>query len=139
MTRFYTYPELTSKSLAADKSYGTGPFLAWLEERRITQLIPVLDRTRQTDGKLTRDAFTYDPERDTYTCPEGHALSLQSVNEETRVKRYLAPAGTCRACPIRARCTDTGARSIVRLMDEEVREKVRALAETPAVQVARRR
>ncbi|MEM8760128.1 MAG: IS1182 family transposase [Pseudomonadota bacterium] len=129
----------TPASLAADKSYGTGPFLAWLEGRRITQLIPVLDRSRQTDGKLTRDAFAYDPERDTYTCPEGHVLSLRSVNEETRVKRYLPPTGTCRACPIRAQCTDTGARSVVRLMDEEVREKVRALAETPAYIAARRR
>ena len=36
--------------LAADKGYGTGPFLAWLEEKKVTAHIPVLDRQRQSDG-----------------------------------------------------------------------------------------
>ena len=44
-------------SLAADKSYGTAPFLAWLLDRQVTPFVPVLDRKGQTDGKLTRDAF----------------------------------------------------------------------------------
>jgi hypothetical protein len=126
-------------SLAADKSYGTGPFLSWLEQRQVTQYIPVLDRSRQTEGKLTRDAFAYDPARDAFTCPKGRVLRLRSVNEETRAKRYMPAAGTCKNCPIRAQCTDTTARTVVRLMDEEVRDKVRALAETDAFQVARAR
>lgn len=44
-------------SLAADSSYGTSPFLVWLEDREVIQYTPVLDRTRQTDDKLTREAF----------------------------------------------------------------------------------
>src|ERR671929_713176 len=36
--------------LGADKSYGTGPFLAWLLARGVSPHIPVLDRTAQTDG-----------------------------------------------------------------------------------------
>lgn len=71
-------------SIAADKSYGTGPFLSWLLERNITPYIPVLDRKAQTDGKMTRDAFTYDAERDAFTCPQGHDLPLGTVNTETR-------------------------------------------------------
>jgi transposase len=38
--------------LAADKAYGTGPFLGWLSERKIVPHIPVLDRQRQVDGLL---------------------------------------------------------------------------------------
>jgi hypothetical protein len=42
--------------LAADKAYGTGPFLAWLSGRKITSHIPVLDRQQQTGGLLIREA-----------------------------------------------------------------------------------
>ena len=53
------------------------------------------------------------------------------------MKRYKPPAGACRDCPIRTTCTDAPARSVVRLMDEEVRDRVRALADTDAFHTAR--
>ena len=126
-------------SIAADKSYGTGPFLSWLFDREITPYIPVLDRKGQTDGKLTRDAFAYDVERDMYVCPKGHELALRGVNTETRVKRYKAKASLCRDCPLRAQCTDAPSRTVVRLMDEEARQKARHLAKTDAFHTARAR
>ncbi len=126
-------------SIAGDKSYGTGPFLSWLLDREITPYIPVLDRKGQTDGKLTRDDFAYDADKDAYVCPQGHELPLRTVNTETRVKRYKAKASQCRDCPLRAQCTDAPYRTVVRLMDEEARQKVRDLAETDAFQTARAR
>ncbi len=126
-------------SIAADKSYGTGPFLSWLFEREITPYIPVLDRKAQTFGKLTRDAFDYDADKDAYVCPQGHELPLRSVNAETRVKRYKAKASLCRDCPLRAQCTDAPSRTVVRLMDEEARQKARDLADTDAFHTARAR
>lgn len=126
-------------SLAADKSYGTSPFLAWLEERKITQYIPVLDRTKQTDGKLTREAFTHDAERDVFVCPEGRDLKLRADIPERRLKRYQGNKKTCGACPIKASCTDAPSRSLAVSTDEPLREKVRAIAETEAYQSARRR
>lgn len=77
-------------SLAADKSYGTAPFLAWLLERHVTPYIPVLDRKGQTDGKFTRDRFRYDPDRDLFLCPEEQELALRSITPSTGVKRYEA-------------------------------------------------
>jgi len=127
----------TPKSLAADKSYGTGPFLAWLMDLKIAPHIPVLDRKRQTDGKYTRDAFVYDSEADSFTCPQGAKLKLRSVHLDTRVKRYKPPASACRNCLHKASCTDAPTRSLVRLMDEEAREHVRALAETDAFAASR--
>jgi len=44
--------------LGADKSYGTGPFLAWLLARGVDPHIPVLDRMTQTNGMFTRESFT---------------------------------------------------------------------------------
>lgn len=127
------------EDIAADKSYGTGPFLSWLIEREITPYIPVLDRKGQTDGKLTRDAFAYDAERDIFICPQGHELPLRSVNTETRVNRYKAKKSQCRDCPLRAQCTDAPFRTVVRLMDEDARQKARELAATDAFHAARAR
>lgn len=124
-------------SLAADKSYGTGPFLAWLIGRKTAPHVPVLDRKRQTGGKYTRDVFVYDPQTDSFTCPQGAKLTLRSVRQDTRVKCYKPPASACRNCPLKAACTDAPTRSLVRLMDEEAREHVRALAETDAFIVSR--
>ena len=47
----------TPHRLAADKAYGTGPFLAWLFKRETDPHVPVLDRTRQTGGKLDQGIF----------------------------------------------------------------------------------
>lgn len=124
-------------SLAADKSYGTGPFLAWLMDQKIEPHVPVLDRMRQTDGKYTRDAFVYDAETDSFTCTQGAKLTLRSINRDTRVKRYKPPASACRNCPLKTACTNAPTRSLVRLMDEEAREHVRALAETDAYVASR--
>jgi transposase len=51
---------LKAKRLAADMSYGTGSFLTWLTEKEVEPHIPVLDRSKQTDGKFTREHFTFD-------------------------------------------------------------------------------
>jgi len=130
---------ISPTSLAADKSYGTGPFLTWLTKRAITPYIPVLDRKKQTDGKLTRDAFEYNAADDIYVCPQGHALTLRSINRQTRVKRYKAKVTHCRDCPIREACTDSTQRSLVRHLDEEARQAARDLAETDAFHEARRK
>ena len=127
------------KTIAADKSYGTGPFLSWLLERKITPYIPVLDRKAQTFGKFTRDAFDYDPANDLYICPQGHQLPLKSIDENTRVKRYKAKPSQCRGCPLKNQCTDASSRAVMRLMDEEARQTVRDMAGTEAFQIARTR
>ena len=61
--------------LAADGSYATGRFLAWLLQREIAPDVPVLDRKHQTGGKLEQSYFEYDVENDRYLCPEGKALT----------------------------------------------------------------
>src|SRR3954451_8716115 len=84
-----------SGRLAADKAYGTGPFLGWLSERRIMPHIPVLDRQHQTDGLLPREAFTYDADQDRYICPQGKILKHRTACEDTRIHTYRATASDC--------------------------------------------
>lgn len=85
------------ETIAADKSYGTGPFLSWLLERKITPYIPVLDRKAQTFGKFTHDAFEYDAINDLYVCPQDHQLPFKSINENRRVRQRHANAVTARS------------------------------------------
>jgi len=90
--------------LAADKAYGTGPFLAWLSERNITPHIPVLDRQQQTGGLLPREAFSFDPERNVFICPQGKILKHRTAQKE-KIHMYRATARDCKMCPIRQQCT----------------------------------
>ena len=129
----------TPISRAADKSYGTSPLLAWLEDREIIQYIPVLDRTKQTDGKLTREAFKRDIERDVFICPQGHELKLRADSPERRLKRYQGNAKICGACPIKANCTDAPSRNLSVSTDEPLREQLRVLAGTASYKRARRK
>jgi transposase len=118
--------------LTADKAYGTGPFLAWLEEEQgIEAHVPLIDRRHQTGGMLTQDAFTYDEASDTYTCPQGAVLKRYSSEED--VQRYRASQRDCGACPIKASCTTSKMRALCRSPHEAVRERVRARQGTPAV------
>ncbi len=126
-------------ALAADKSYGTGPFLAWLLGREIAPHIPVLDRQHQTDGKYDLGHFSYDPNRDSFTCLEGHEMPFRKVDQARRVKQYSADPATCRACPIRKACTSAPARTVMRHMDEEARQTVRDLAHSEAFAISRRK
>jgi Transposase DDE domain len=68
--------------LAADKAYGTGPFLGWLSERNITPHIPVLDQQHQNDGLLPREALTFDPTNNHYICPQGKILRHRTARAE---------------------------------------------------------
>ena len=121
---------LKPQRLAADKAYGTGPFLGWLMERNITPHIPVLDRQHQTDGLLQREAFTYDADHDCYVCPQGKILKHRTSHDETRIHVYRATASDCLACPVRVQCTRAPKRTLSVPFDEAARQNVRALQQT---------
>jgi len=69
--RFDLWPEW----LAADAGYGSAENLAWLvRERGIEPHIPVFGKSAWNDGSFARSDFSYDYERDRYTCPRGKEL-----------------------------------------------------------------
>ena len=122
---------LTPKRLTADTAYGTGKLLAWLLDKRITPHIPVWERYERTDGMFPRTDFTYDAERDLYTCPNGCPLKTSGTVHDGRVRNYLSHPGDCRACELKARCTRAPFRKIARDINEEAREHARSLKGTP--------
>jgi len=129
---------LRPERLAADKAYGTGPFLGWLSERKIAPHIPVLNRQHQTDGLLPRDAFTFDPTNNQYVCPQGKILKHRTARAENRIHIYRATASDCNSCPIHEQCTRGTKRTLSVPFDESARQAATALQDTGAFQRSRR-
>ena len=130
--------DLRPEKLAADKAYGTGPFLGWLSKRQIIPHIPVLDRQRQTDGLLPREDFTFHPEKNHYVCPQGKILKHYTARSDSPIHIYRALASDCKACSIRQQCTRSAQRSLSVPFDESARQEAMALQNTEAFQHSRR-
>jgi transposase len=122
---------LKPKRLTADTAYGTGKWLAWLLGKDITPHIPVWERYERTDGMFSRTDFAYDAERDIYVCPNDRPLRTSGTVHDGRVRNYLSQAGDCRACELKARCTRAPFRKIARDINEEARDHVRSMKDTP--------
>lgn len=114
----------TPDVLTADKAYGTGPFLAWLDARKIEAHVPLIEHRDQTSGVLTQEAFVYDETSDTYICPQGAVLKRYNRNDEAQ--RYRASQRDCGTCPIKQSCTTSKMRALYRSPHEAVREQARA-------------
>lgn len=129
---------LVPERLAADKAYGSAPLLGWLFDQGIEPHIPVIERKDQAKGRFTRDAFTYDRETNSFTCPAGNRLTYRGAHYARRVHAYGARPEDCAGCAMRADCTESAARRLVRMFDEDARDRVRALAATDAYARSRR-
>ena len=60
-------------SVTADAAYGTTQNIAAIEKAGIRAYLAVVDHEKRT-SLFGRDAFTYDAEKDIYTCPQGELL-----------------------------------------------------------------
>ena len=68
--------DIKPKRLAADTAYGSGANLNWLvKDKDIAPHIPVIDKSKREDGTFSREDFTFDKERNVYTCPAGKTLT----------------------------------------------------------------
>lgn len=142
--RFDLWPE----RLAADAGYGSAENLAWLvHERGIEPHIPVFDKSARTDGTFARSDFSYDHERDLYTCPGGKALKRshrtfampRSGVDQDGFIRYRASKHDCDVCLLKPRCCPgQPARKVPRSIHEGARDMARDLALTDAYATSRR-
>ena len=128
--------------LAADTAYGSGANLNWLvKDKKIAPHIPVIDQSKRDDGTFSREDFTFDKERNVYTCPAGKILTTTGrlVNDGETTLLYFASVLDCRSCLLRARCCPKMApRRVPRSIYEEARDVARALAKTKAFEQSRR-
>ena len=109
------------RMLAADTGYGSGHFLAWLERQGIEAHIPLAKSRDETGKRPPKATFTYNPESDTYTCPEGQTLNRSGSKRDNQKGSgrsgsiYYYPSRTvCGVCPIQADCAPWGIRTVER-------------------------
>jgi len=126
--------------LAADTAYGSAPNLHFLvDEKDIAPHIPVIDKSARDDGTLSREAFTYDAERDCYVCPQGADLTTRGSIRDGHMLSYLASVNDCRLCPLKPTCcANTPQRKVTRSIYEPARDVARAIAKTAAYEQTRR-
>ena len=130
--------DLRPRRLAGDTAYGAVRLLKWLVDRNITPHVPVWDKSARADGTFSRADFVFDPERNIYVCPGGAELTSTGNIDQGHIVYYRASKSDCSQCSLKPKCTTAVVRKITRDLNEDVRDRVRALANTEAFQQSRR-
>jgi hypothetical protein len=118
--------------------YGAVRLLKWLVDRNITPHVPVWDKPARSDGTFSRADFVFDQARNVYVCPGGAELTGTGNIDQGHIVYYRANKKDCSACLLKPQCTTAAMRKVTRDINEDVRERVRALADTEAFQQSRR-
>ena len=130
--------DLRPQRLAGDTAYGAARLLKWLVDRNIAPHIPVWDKSARPDGAFSRADFAFDRERNIYVCPGGAQLTSTGNIDQGHIVYYRASKSDCSRCSLKPKCTTAVVRKITRDLNEDVRDAVRALANTEAFQQSRR-
>ena len=135
--RFDLYPS----RLIGDSAYGSAEMLGWLvDEHGIAPHVTVFDKSAHNDGTFSREAFTYDHQRNIYSCPGGKPLTTTGtlVNEGTTIL-YRASKHDCQACALKSRCCpNSPARRVPRSIHEGARDTARQIAKSWERRTSRR-
>lgn len=129
---------LRPQRLAGDTVYGAVRLLKWLADRNITPHIPVWDKSARHDGTFSRADFVFDQGRNIYVCPGGAVLTSTGNIDQGHIVHYRASRKDCSICSLKPKCTTAVVRKITRDLNEDVRDRVRALANTEAFRQSRR-
>src|SRR5689334_8704059 len=124
--------DLRPQRLAGDTAYGAVRLLKWLVDRNITPHVPVWDKSARPDGTFSRADFAFDPARNVYVCPGGAELTSTGNIDQGHIVYYRANKKDCSACSLKQKCTTAPMRKVTRDINEDVRDRVRALANTEA-------
>ena len=107
-------------------------------DRNITPHVPVWDKSARPDGTFSRADFVFDQERNIYVCPGGAELTSTGNIDQGHIVYYRTSKSDCSRCSLKPKCTTAVVRKITRDLYEDVRDRVRALANTEAFQQSRR-
>jgi transposase len=125
-------------TVVADAGYANGEQGLACRAAGITAAVPRPGTVNPKNPKLfTREAFSYDPEHDVFTCPAGETLRRVKVDRGQQ-KTYYA-ARNCGACALKLRCTKAERRTVARGFYEDAKEAMhRRATGDPALMKARR-
>jgi transposase len=128
---------LAVKVVVADSQYGTVENFLGCVDRGIHPHMADLKTAQHRAGLRTElfgeDKFIYDTASDTYRCPAGQRMHRWQRRPEKKAYQYMAKAGACAACALRAQCTKAkGGRRIQRFDRQGEVEQARAQSRSMA-------
>ena len=114
--------DLPLGTVVADSGYDDGKFHAFVETLKATPLTNYQVTPSPKTPGFAKSDFVYDPESDTYRCPQGKLLTRNGGGERPA---YLAKKSVCQKCPFKDLCVSESQRSrtIRREPGETARER----------------
>jgi len=101
--------ETEVETVVADSKYGSIENYLACRDRDIKAHFSSLEQTQQGTGTkkgiFAKEAFTYNAETDTFTCPAGQTLKRRKFFKKRQHYEYIAAAGTCNSCRLKPQCT----------------------------------
>jgi len=99
------------ETAVGDSKYGTIENYLLCHDRELNAHMPSIEKTHRGTGRqkgiFPKEAFSYDPETDTFLCPAGQILRRRNYNKKRRHYEYKASAKTCLQCELRNKCTQS--------------------------------
>ena len=114
--------EMTPEKVIADKGFFNIAQIQTIEkDNPTTCYIPPTENSNKRSDQLSNITFTFNPQKDEYSCSQGKPLVLLARNIKKRNRVADKYIGTeCLGCPIRAKCTKSKkGRILYRYKDEE--------------------
>jgi transposase len=97
------------ETVVADTKYGSIDNYLNCHDKGINAHMPSIEESHRSASRrkdiLPKDAFIYDPDTDTFTCPAGETLTKQKLNKNRKYFEYRASSISCRRCHMREECT----------------------------------
>jgi transposase len=123
--------------VVADAGYANGEHLANCEAQNITATVPNHRGINNKGEYYPKEAFRYDPDRNSYWCPAGQELPHKTYNTKDKLHLYTTEA--CSGCALKSRCTGSRRRWVSRHFYEEAYARSKArLAAQPELMRQRR-
>lgn len=126
----------------ADTGYFSGANLAACAQQGLAVAMP--EKQPHLGHSYHKDRFPYDPNTDSYTCPQGQTLIFSHLTRRKNhppVRVYRAPRAACRRCPAWGSCTRNRVQG--RLLEVTIHERAlrthRRWMATPRAQALFRR
>jgi transposase len=128
--------EITVEAVVADSKYGSIENYLACQDRDIKAHFSSLEQTQQGTGTkkgiFPKEAFSYNAETDTFTCPAGQTLKKRRFYKKRQHYEYVAAAGTCNSCQLKKQCTKAkSGRSLKRHVRQDDLDSMLTQASSP--------
>ncbi len=135
---------IAAQTIVADCKYGTIENYIVCQKRKLrTHMADLLGSSPgsgRRDGIYPESMFRYQPESDTFLCPDGQLMKPRRLHSVRLTWEYVTKRGVCLKCHLRKFCTRsrTG-RTMRRHRDQKLLDRARRQANTKQAKLDRKR